>query len=109
MVRVEQIKIDGGLDLDWVKQIKILGIYFSNNSSASQIDMNWIPRINTIKHLISNWEKRNLGLLGKICVIKVFLLSQFVFVMQSISLPDKVTNEINTLFFRFLWRKKRLQ
>ena len=101
-----RFKADGGLGIAWVNQIKILGIYFSNIRSASQIDMNWLHRIKVIKQIIKNWEKRNLGLLGKICVIKVFLLSQFVFIMQSIYIPEKVTNEINTLLFRFLWRKK---
>ena len=99
-------KTDGGFGFTWVNTIKILGIFFSNLSSASEIDMNWLERIKVVKQLIKNWEKRNLGLLGKICVIKVFLLSQFVFLMQSISIPEKVNNEINTLFFRFLWRKK---
>eukprot|EP00745_Piridium_sociabile_P036410 TRINITY_DN6533_c0_g1_i2.p1 TRINITY_DN6533_c0_g1~~TRINITY_DN6533_c0_g1_i2.p1 ORF type:complete len:542 (-),score=44.64 TRINITY_DN6533_c0_g1_i2:327-1952(-) len=99
-------KTEQGFDVQWVKKIKILGIYFSSYCSASRLDVNWIPRIRNVKQLILSWEKRNLGLLGKICVIKTFLLSQFVFVMQSISIPEKVMDEINTIFFRFLWRKK---
>ena len=90
----------------WVNEIKILGIYFSRVYSASEMERNWTDRIHTIKRMICNWEKRNLSYLGKICVIKSLLASQFVFVMQTISIPDKVLTEINTIFFRFLWRKK---
>ena len=93
-------------DLQWKNEIKILGINFCSNYSASQLESNWVSRIKTIKQLIQGWEKRNLGLLGKICVIKAFLLSQLVYVMQAISIPEKILNELNTLFFRFLWRKK---
>ena len=90
----------------WVNEIKILGIYFSRAHSASEIERNWTDRIQAIKRMICAWEKRNLSYLGKICVIKSFLVSQFIFVMQAISIPDKVLTEINTIFFRFLWRKK---
>ena len=99
-------KTEEYLGLKWVNKIKILGVYFSNKISASLIEDNWQPRIDTVKQFIRNWEKRNLGLLGKICVIKTFLLSQFVYIMQSIALPEKILTEMNTLLFRFLWRKK---
>ena len=90
----------------WVQEIKILGIYFSNTKPASQNERNWITKIASIKQLIVQWEKRNLSLLGKICVIKTFMLSQLVHVMQSICIPEKVLKEVNTLLYRFLWRKK---
>jgi hypothetical protein len=90
----------------WVNTIKILGIYFSKNKCASEIDLNWKDKIKHIKQIIIKWEKRNLNLLGKICVIKSFLLSQFVYLLQAISLPEDVLKEINTILYRFLWRKR---
>lgn len=90
----------------WVKFIKILGVYFSNSKCASEIDLNWKDKLSKIKQIIIQWEKRKLGILGKICVIKSFLLSQFVYILQAISLPDKVLAEINTLLYRFIWRKR---
>lgn len=92
--------------LRWVKQIKILGIYFSGVVCASLVDANWSQRIENIRQAVCNWEKRNLGLLGKICVIKSFLISQFVYAMQAICIPEDILKEINTLLFRFLWRKR---
>jgi len=94
-----------GFGLKWVDNIKILGVYFCNTKSASEIDLNWTLKITQIKQLILNWEKRNLGLLGKICIIKSFLLSQFIYVMQAICIPETVLKEVNTILYRFLWRK----
>ena len=87
-------------------KIKILGMYFSNAMCASQIEDNWSTRIENCRRIIQSWERRNLSLLGKICILKTFLMSQWVYVMKALVIPDKVINEMNTLFFRFLWRKR---
>ena len=87
-------------------KLKILGIIFSNRLLASNNEENWIGRINKIKELISKWTKRNLSISGKLCIIKTYLVSQLVYIMQSLAIPDKVLNTINTILFRFLWKKK---
>jgi hypothetical protein len=87
-------------------RVKILGVIFGNDTTASHIPENWNERIANIKRIIKQWEKRNLSILGKVHVIKTFLMSQLVYIMQAIVIPDKVLIEINRLFFRFLWRKK---
>ena len=58
--------------------IKILGVYFSNNICASNLEYNWNERIEKIIRLIKCWEKRNLSIIGKIQIIKTFLLSHLV-------------------------------
>ena len=73
---------------------------------ASEIELNWTGKIQKIKQTIQNCEKRNLSLIGKICIIKTFLISQFVYVMQAICIPEKVLTQINSILYRFLWRKK---
>ena len=87
------------------KKIKILGIYYCNDKSASQVTENWSERIGNIKRLIKQWERRNLSIIGKIQVIKTFLVSQLVYAMQVIIIPDAVLIEVNRLLFRFVWRK----
>ena len=91
---------------NWEKRIKILGIYFENDKSASSIEENWLERLEKIKRIIHSWERRNLSIMGKICIIKTFLISQLVYVMQALILPDKFLTEVNRIFFRFLWRKR---
>ena len=95
----------GGLEITFKDTIKILGLYFSNKKSANEIQENWVPKINNVLNTFGKWSKRNLTLMGKINIIKTFGLSQFIYVMQGISLPKEVLDQINTIFFRFLWKK----
>ena len=92
--------------IKWKSKLKILGVFFSNNIPASLNNENWSKRIDKIKELISIWSRRNLSISGKLCIIKTFLISQIVYIIQSLALPEVVLTEINTLLFRFLWKKK---
>ena len=96
----------GDIPLKFKNTLKILGIYFSNSKSAGELEENWSPRIFNVMRLFERWSRRNLSLIGKIQILKTFALSQFVFVMQSIALPKDVLDQINRLFFRFLWKRK---
>jgi hypothetical protein len=86
--------------------VKILGVYFSNKVCASELEENWKTRMDNCKRLIALWEKRNLSIMGKVCIVKTFLISQWVYIMQAILIPDKIIIEINRLLYRFLWRRK---
>ncbi len=86
--------------------IKVLGVIFSNRICASAINDNWEGRIQKVKRLIKSWEKRDLSIIGKIHIVKTFLLSQFIYLMQAICLPEATLKEINTLFFKFIWKKR---
>ena len=93
-------------EFKWKKKIKILGVYFSNDKPASNIEDNYTDRIAKIKRLISTWEKRDLSIMGKIIIVKTFLMSQLVYFMQAFIIPDKVLTEINRILFRFVWKKR---
>ena len=93
-------------NLQWKKQVKILGIYFNNETPASEINDNWDGRIKQINQIISRWYKRNLSLMGKICITKSLLISKIVYILQSLSVPEDVLTKINTTLFRFIWKKK---
>ena len=95
-----------GLQIKFKENIKILGIYFSNVRSASDLELNWNSRIDNVLKIFGRWSRRDLSLFGKIHIIKTFGMSQFSFLMQSIILPAQVLDDINRIFFRFLWRKK---
>ena len=89
-----------------VNEIKILGIYYTNFMNASKNEKNWIKRIENMRKLIITWEKRNVSIIGKICIAKSLLISQLVYAIQAICLPEKTLKEVNTLLYRFLWRKR---
>ena len=90
----------------WNKRLKILGIIFQNDTPASDINENWTKRIEKVETIINRWSKRNLNISGKICIIKSFLISQFIYPMQALSAPRAILVQLNTMLFRFLWKKK---
>ena len=51
-------------------------------------------------------KKRNLSIAGKVCIIKTFLTSQFVYIILALVVPDPVLTQVNRILFRILWRKK---
>ena len=71
----------------WKRRLKILGGYFAYDKCASQDEENRTGRVENIKRIINAREekkkkekkrRRNLSIPGKVCIIKTFLISQFV-------------------------------
>ena len=58
----------------WKRRLKILGVYFACDKCASQVEENWTGRVENVKRIINAWEKRNLSIAGKVCIIKTFLI-----------------------------------
>ena len=52
-----------------------------------------------------NWSKRSLTLLGKIQIIKMFGLSQYLYSLAVIDIDTDHWGEINKLISKFLWNK----
>ena len=86
----------------WQRRLKILGVYFACDKCGSQVEENWTGRVENIKRMINAWEKRNLSIAGKVCIIKTFFISQ----LQALVVPDPAVTQVNRILFRFLWRKK---
>ena len=97
---------DKPFNLKWVKQTKILGIIFKSDKPANEIEENWLGKIDNIKRIMQQWARRNLSIYGKILIAKTFLISQFIYIMQSIGLPEHVLHTINRLLYTFIWKKK---
>ena len=96
----------GDIPISFKDEIKILGLYFNSTMPANKIEKNWTNRINNIVRILGRWSKRNLTIIGKIHVVKTFGLSQMVFLMKSIDVPREVLDQVNTLFFKFIWKKQ---
>ena len=91
----------------WVRQTKILGIYFRNGKSASEIKENWLTKVPNMKRIIKQWSRRNLSIHGKVLIEKTYIISQFIYTMQSIGLPERVFSSINHTIYTFIWKKKK--
>lgn len=87
-------------------KLKILGIYFSADTEASLIQENWTEKIETILRVIKKWENRNPTLYGKVILAKTLLLSQLSHAIQALACPENMINRINTIIYRFLWKRK---
>ena len=59
-----------------------------------------------VERIIAQWAKRNLSMSGKLCIIKTFMISQFVYPMQALIMPQHIITKLNTILFRFLWKRK---
>ena len=99
-------KEEHNLPFELTDSIKILGIYFKPNQAASNLEENWTRRIDAMHKTINIWSKRDIGIFGKIVIIKSFIVSQFVFVMQSIGIPEQVLTTINKTLYKFVWQRK---
>ena len=86
--------------------IQILGIFYSAEKEASTLEDNWTSKIENLIRTIKQWENRNPTLYGKVIIAKTLLLSQFSHVLQGLALPQSVLTRINTIIYRFLWKRK---
>lgn len=86
--------------------IKYLGITFSHHKDDF-FRLNYVPRLSRIKHLLQLWSLRDLTPIGKVLLLKTFAISQLVFLFMVLpNPPDHYLNELNKLFFNFIWNSK---
>ena len=82
--------------------IKALGVYFTYDLKLLK-EKNFIERLNSIKKLINIWSSRGLSILGKVTIIKSFLIPKFVYVCSLLPTPNELVKQLNQLLFKFLW------
>ena len=84
---------------------KTLGIWFSNDKNET-VDLNFKLRLDKMKTLLNIWNSRNLSLKGRITILKSLILPQILFLFNLIYVPVYILDQINEMFFKFLWRNK---
>ena len=95
-------------NLLWKKKgelIKILGVFFSAIKEASDIEENWVNKIKQINEIACRLLRRKTTIWGKVLLCKTFMISQISYLLQSLALPEKVLNEIDSICFKFIWNK----
>ena len=84
-----------------------LGVKFTTNLD-DMINLNYKDKISEIKNLLTQWSKRNLTPMGKIVVIKSLAMAKINHLLLSLpNPPTNILNEINSMFFKFIWKGKR--
>ena len=90
------------LGLTWVNTVKALGIVFTYNE-IERLQKNFYDKLKYIRLQIRLWRCRGLSLLGKIIIIKSFLLSKMTYVFSVLPTPQEFIKQLNTIIYNFLW------
>ena len=88
-----------------VEEVKILGIYFTRNLKQKD-DLNYKEILSKIKRLVGWWKQRDLTIMGKIQLLKTYVLSKFNYVSSLITVPKSILEEVERISFDFIWRGK---
>ena len=80
-----------------------LGMTFGTNKE-NIFRANLKPKIKLFEKCLKQWQHRKLTLMGKITVIKNYVLPKLVYVLSSLPDPTKQTiKRIETIMYDFLW------
>ncbi|KAL9967729.1 hypothetical protein ACROYT_G026019, partial [Oculina patagonica] len=82
--------------------IKILGVHFSYDSKQRD-DLNFRQSLKTIKKTINLWKWRGLSLLGRIQIVKTFIVPKLMFRASVISVSTELIKEANSICYNFIW------
>jgi len=85
------------------KSIKILGTVFDYHK-PSRDKANFDSIFKSIKKTLSMWKWRGLTLIGKIQIVKTFIIPKFLSKATAISISNDLVKEINRLIFGFIWK-----
>jgi hypothetical protein len=91
--------------IKWPNQIKYLGIYLGYDRDLND-KMNWSVKIEKIKKILGAWETRDLSLIGRIQIIKSLAISQLSLQFSTLTVPEQVISNLNSILYKFLWKSK---
>ena len=85
--------------------IKILGVYFTYNDSQRK-KLNFDEILRSIKEKLQMWKWRDLTILGRIQIVKTFVIPIFMYRAGLICVQKDIVTEVNKLLFKFIWKGK---
>ena len=93
--------------LSWgCQRFKILGINFNVDLEKMESE-NYNSKVHQLENMVKLWGKRSLTPLGKITIIKTFMISVFNHLFLMLPNPSQnIIQHINNVIFNFLWNNK---
>ena len=89
--------------LNWASPfVESLGVKFTSNE-IDNYNHNFKPRILKLKNLFRIWQCRKLSLKGKVTIINSLGLSPFIYLANSINVPERVYTEVKEIIKDFVW------
>ncbi|KAL9957825.1 hypothetical protein ACROYT_G034773 [Oculina patagonica] len=95
------------LNLKWFHSpVKILGIHFSYDEKRNN-ELNFIQIIQKLQTKLDMWSSRDLTIFGRAMILKTLGLSQLVYSVSNLLVPQGIADAVKTKSFKFLWRNKK--
>ena len=92
---------DQPLDIKWVRKMKILGGYFSQQNVERD---NWSPKLAKLEKILNLWSSRELSFVGRSLIINVLGASLFWYLAKIFIVPNWVIAAFDRLVWPFLWK-----
>jgi len=93
-------------DLDIEKKvntIKVLGIFFSYDDNIKE-KMNFEETLKSIKKTLNLWKWRGLTLIGKIQIIKTFIIPKFLYRAAMVTTNRRFVKELDKALYDYVWK-----
>ena len=87
------------------ESIKILGVHFGYNENQKD-DLNFRQTLKSIKKTINLWKWRGLSLLGRIQIVKTFVIPKLMFRASVIPISAELIKQANSICYNFIWNGK---
>ena len=92
-------------DLKVKKSVKILGVHFTYDFRAKQ-KLNADELIISIQQKLRTWRWRDLTIIGRIQIVKTFIVPIFLYRASLISVNKEFVKDVNKIIFDFIWKGK---
>ena len=86
--------------------VRVLGVYVSYDKAKCDT-LNFEKKITKCKGVLNDWKGRNLTLIGKVQIVRTFIISLFLFVTSTTVMPSRYIKQVNTMIAQFIWRGGR--
>ena len=97
-------RTDQPLGLTWVRKMKILGVFFGENTEQD----NWMPQLKKLQLHLNLWKKRSLSLVGRALLVNALGLSKLNYLASVLIVPNWVKNKVNVFIWPFLFRGRHV-
>ena len=83
--------------------MRALGVFFTDDKKLFNQKF-FSDKLGNIKKLIDICSSRRLSIYGEVALIKIIVISKFIFVASLLSIPENITKESIRLIYKFLWK-----
>ncbi len=86
--------------IEVVGEVTLLGVTIDRK--LERLDQNWERKVRKIQILCNHWRNFGLGISGRVMVVKMYMMSQLVYLMNILTLPERLGVELNNIVLAFV-------